>query len=86
MFQIIVEGLSNIRRHTQSTRAFIDIECSDSRVILRIENDGTQGLTATPFKPQSIAERAVSLGGRASVETFGDMGTSVIVEIPLQAK
>jgi signal transduction histidine kinase len=86
MFQIIVEGLSNIRRHTQSTRAFIDMECSDSRLIVRIENDGTRGSTPAPFKPQSIAERALSLGGRASVETFGDMGTSVIVEIPLHAK
>jgi len=38
----------------------------------------------TPFKPRSIAERAQSLGGRAYVEFFGDMGTSVIVEIPLQ--
>ena len=84
MFQIIVEGLSNIRRHTQSTRAFIDMECSDSRLIVRIENDGTRGTTPTPFQPQSIAERAVSLGGQAYVEFFGEMGTSVIVEIPLQ--
>ena len=86
MFQIIVEGLSNIRRHTQSTRAFIDMECSDGRLIMRIENDGTRGSTPTPFKPQSIAERAASLGGRAYVEFFGDMGTSVIVDVPLQDK
>lgn len=86
VFQIIVEGLSNIRRHTQSPRAFIDMECLDSRLIVRIENDGTRGSTPAPFKPQSIAERALSLGGRASVEIFGDMGTSVIVEMPLQAK
>jgi len=86
MFQIIVEGLSNIRQHTQSARAFIDMECSDSRLILRIENDGTRGSTPPPFKPRSIAERALSLGGRAYVETFGDIGTSVIVEIPLQDK
>jgi signal transduction histidine kinase len=86
IFQIIVEGLSNIRRHTQCTRAFIDMECSDSSLIVRIENDGTRGSTPAPFKPKSIAERARSLGGRAYVEFFGDMGTSVIVEIPLQAR
>ena len=86
MFQIIVEGLSNIRRHTQSARAFIDMECSDGRLTLRIENDGTTGLMPKPFKPQSIAERAESLGGQAYVESFGDLGTSVIVEIPLPVK
>ena len=86
MFQIIVEGLSNIRRHTQSARAFIGMESSDGRLTVRIENDGTSGSVPKPFKPQSIAERAESLGGRAYVESFGDMGTSVIVEIPLPVK
>lgn len=83
VFQIIVEGLSNIRRHTQSPRAFIGMERMDNRLIVRIENDGTRGSNPTPFTPQSIAERATSLGGKAYVEFFGDMGTSVIVEIPL---
>ena len=82
-FQMIVEGLSNIRRHTQSARAFIGLERSDSRLTLRIENDGTRGSVPPPFTPRSIAERAQSLGGRAYVETFGDMGTSVIVEVPV---
>jgi len=86
MFQIIVEGLSNIRRHTQSARAFVGMEHTDNRLIVRIENDGVRGSKPTPFTPQSIAERAVSLGGKAYVEFFGDMGTSVIVEIPLQEK
>jgi signal transduction histidine kinase len=83
VFQVIVEGLSNIRRHTQSERAFIGLECSDKRLTLRVENDGTRGLVPEPFTPRSIAERAKSLGGRVHVETFGDAGTSVIVEIPL---
>jgi signal transduction histidine kinase len=86
MFQIIVEGLSNIRRHTQSARAFIGMEHTENRLIVRIENDVVRGSKPTPFKPQSIAERAVSLGGKAYVEFFGDMGTSVIVEIPLREK
>jgi len=83
IFQMIVEGLSNIRRHTQSERAFIGLGCSDHRLTLRIENDGTRGSAPKSFTPSSINERAEALGGRAYVETFGDMGTSVIVEIPL---
>lgn len=83
IFQVIVEGLSNIRRHTESERAFIGLECSDNRLTLRVENDGTRGIVPRPFTPQSIAERVKALGGRAYVEIFGDAGTSVIVEIPL---
>jgi len=83
IFQTIVEGLSNIRRHTKSARAFIGLERSDSQLTLRIENDGTRGSVPKPFTPQSITERAEALGGQARVETFGEAGTSVVVEIPL---
>lgn len=83
IFQMIVEGLSNIRRHTQSQRGFIDLERTDGSVILRIENDGLSGVAIEPFTPRSIAERAESLGGRVKVQLFGEMGTSVIVEIPV---
>jgi signal transduction histidine kinase len=83
IFQTIVEGLSNIRRHTKSARAFIGLERSDSQLTLRIENDGTRGSVPKPFTPQSITERAEALGGQAHVETFGEAGTSVVVEIPL---
>jgi signal transduction histidine kinase len=83
IFQMIVEGVSNIKRHTQSERAFVGLECVDNRLTLRIENDGTRGIVPLPFTPQSIAERATALGGNAYVEMFGDAGTSVIVEIPL---
>jgi signal transduction histidine kinase len=78
MFQMIVEGLSNIRRHTQSERAFIGLECNNGLLIMRIENDGSP---PKPFNPRSISERAKALGGRAYVETFGDYGTSVIIEV-----
>ncbi len=83
IFQLIVEGLSNIRRHTQSERAFVGLELTNGRLTLRIENDGTRGSVPKPFTPRSISERAESLGGRAYVEMFGDIGTSVIVELPL---
>ncbi|HSQ21058.1 MAG TPA: histidine kinase [Blastocatellia bacterium] len=83
IFQMIVEGLSNIRRHTQSERAFIGFEVLDGRLTMRIENDGTRGSVPKPFTPRSIIERVEALGGRAHVETFGDIGTSVIVEVPL---
>lgn len=83
IFQMVVEGLSNIRRHSQSARAFVGLDYSGNRLRLRIENDGTKGAVPTPFTPRSIAERAQSLGGRAYVEIFGDLGTSVIVEIPV---
>ena len=46
-----------------------------------VKNGGNKAAAAIVGK--RIGERAKALGGRAYVETFGDTGTSVIVEIPL---
>ncbi|HSE98919.1 MAG TPA: histidine kinase [Blastocatellia bacterium] len=83
IFQMIVEGLSNIRKHTRSMRAYIGLERSGDRLVLRIENDDLEAKSTMRFRPQSIAERAEALGGRTFIEVYEGFGTSVVVEIPL---
>ena len=81
VFQMVAEGLSNIRRHTSARQATIGLACREGHLILRIENEGSDGWA--PFTPRSITERAVTLGGYARVERREDEGTAVIVEIPM---
>ncbi|MBA2503712.1 MAG: hypothetical protein H0V27_12620 [Pyrinomonadaceae bacterium] len=82
-FQMVAEGLSNIRRHTEATRAHINLAQLDNRFQLVIANDDPANGAARPsFVPRSITERASALGGRASV-TRDDGETIVRVEIPL---
>jgi signal transduction histidine kinase len=66
VFQMIAEGLSNVRRHTNSRRARIQMERRDNNLELEISNEGATGLAAS-FTPRSIAGRAVALGGTAYV-------------------
>jgi signal transduction histidine kinase len=80
---IIAEGLSNVRRHTTSTRATISMACSNGHLTLRIVNDGAAGAASTRFCPRSITERAAALGGCARVEQSATNGTLVEVTIPL---
>jgi signal transduction histidine kinase len=83
IFQMIVEGLSNIRKHTQSMRAYIGLGCSGGRLVLRIENDDPKAKSPARFTPRSIMERAEALGGRAYVEAYDSIGIAVVAEIPL---
>jgi signal transduction histidine kinase len=79
VFQMVTEGLSNIRRHTNSTQATIGLTCCNDHLILRMEN-----ASAAPasFTPRSLTERATALGGLTRVEwTAGS--TAVIIDIPL---
>jgi signal transduction histidine kinase len=81
IFQIVAEGLSNIRRHTVSTCAIVRLRHTNDDVIVQIEN--TRVGSVAPFVPRSITERAMSLGGDVRVEQSNENNTVVIVEIPM---
>ncbi len=83
VFQMIVEGLSNVRRHTHATCASIGLVCEHDSLILRITNDRADAATPVRFIPWSIAERAAALGGQSYVEHIAGGATQVTVEIPL---
>lgn len=93
LFQIVAEGLSNVRRHAFCRDARVEISCKNSSLLLQIKNsrpranpelergDGNDG--ARTFRPHSIAERAASLGGDTRVFVDEKDYTVVSVGIPL---
>jgi len=91
LFHMVVEGLSNIRRHTQAVRAGIGLRCAEGQVHLTVENDGIGngngnggGHRVDPlFVPHSLSGRTQALGGEIKVESRGDGGTIVRIDIPL---
>ncbi len=82
VFQIITEGLSNIRRHTKANHALIIIKCDDKKLKLEIQNNNPNGEISSEFTPKSINERAAALGGQALVQNENG-NTKVSIEIPL---
>jgi signal transduction histidine kinase len=83
VFQMVAEGLSNVRRHTRSAQATVTLTCGDQHLRLSIANDSATGTVPIPFTPRSIAERATALGGCARVEWPEHGGTVIVVDIPL---
>ncbi|RPI25445.1 MAG: hypothetical protein EHM61_14375 [Acidobacteria bacterium] len=80
VFQMVTEGLSNIRRHTTSRQASVDVSCRNGQLQLKIVNQS--GQKENCFVPRSLRERAEALGGKVGVGT-GEESTTVLVEIPL---
>lgn len=81
-FQIVSEGLSNIKRHAKAEKGVIRLYQEAGILFLEIENDHQTPDVIVEFVPKSIAGRAESLGGAARVERL-DNRTKVLVEIPL---
>ncbi len=82
LFQMITEGLSNVRRHTQARSASIFLDQSDKDVTLRIENENLGETKDDKFQPRSLTERTTSLGGELEVER-DNVRTLVEIHIPL---
>ena len=83
VFQIVQEGLSNIKRHTASSTATISMMSRNGDLILEIENESSSLEDGRSFTPRSITDRAVALGGRVAVTVNDDRRTIVSVVIPM---
>jgi signal transduction histidine kinase len=82
LFQMVVEALSNVRRHTVATRAAIRFLPHEDDITLQVENQEPEGKRKA-FTPGSISERATALGGHVTVDRRRDGRTIVEVRIPL---
>ena len=95
LFQIVAEGLSNVRRHAFCRDARVEISCKETSLQLQIKNSrprvgvnveaerGEGQEPSSSFRPHSIAERAASLGGDTHVFVDEKDYTVVSVGIPL---
>ena len=92
LFQIVAEGLSNVRRHALCDEAIIRMECKEGVIVLEIKNrrpqtTGQNGDTHRSsiklFRPRSIAERTELLGGETEVLIDENNYTVVRASIPL---
>ncbi|MFA9218666.1 MAG: histidine kinase, partial [Sphingomonadaceae bacterium] len=82
VFQIASEGMSNIRKHTLAKRGQITLACESGWLRIQIDNEGN-GQPAAPFRPGSLTERAMALGGSAEVGMTAAGATAVYIAIPV---
>ena len=82
VLQLVREGLSNICKHTVAERGRVCLNCSKGWLNIDIVNEGAD-LQPADFAPRSITERALALGGWATVRQGPDHTTTVRVAIPI---
>ena len=82
VFQIVNEGMSNIRKHTLARSGRVVLRCDARSLSISIENECT-GNAGAEFLPASLAERTLALGGVLRVATPADRVTAVQIDIPV---
>jgi signal transduction histidine kinase len=81
VFQIVNEGMSNIRKHTRARVGAVTLSSINGCLQIDIDNEHPDGVFVE-FLPGSIAERAAALGGGVDI-THRAGSTRVRVSIPL---
>lgn len=87
LYRAVQEGLTNVIRHARAKRVQIALGCSDHAAWLTIADDG-KGMAAPDAATSGLGlagmrERVAMAGGRLTVDSKPDMGTRLIIELPL---
>jgi len=92
IYRVIMEALSNIRKHAQASMANIKIEFDQEHICVEISDDGSgfnlseavqHGRLAANMGLQTMQERAEIIGGKLLLEATPGTGTKIILIIPL---
>jgi len=80
-FQMVAEGLSNVRRHSNASRAAVEVACDRDNLVIEIEDEGPEQ-ERRPFVPHSLMTRARAFGGDLRVQQT-PRGSEITIKIPL---
>ena len=94
LFRITQEALTNVARHAHATRVTVQLEVSEARACLDIEDNGSGFDLEKTLRNQrragwgllGIQERALLLGGRCEINSKPGLGTLIRVTVPLTAE
>jgi len=84
--QLTREALSNVGRHARATTCRVSLRHEAGSALLEIDDDGSGFEPSTVRRGQGLANlegRATDMGGKASVSSEPNRGTTVRVELPL---
>jgi signal transduction histidine kinase len=88
LYRIVQEGLTNVAKHADPTRASVFVTPKNGSVLLVLEDDGG-GFDPAKARNgglglEGMRERVELLEGRMTIESSTDAGTTLVVEMPLR--
>jgi signal transduction histidine kinase len=95
LLRLMQEGLANVQRHAQAHRVTITLSYMEDQVALDVQDDGGGFDPENLFKLadqnrggfglQAMRERVAQFGGQLVIESAPGQGTTLAIQIPLEA-
>jgi signal transduction histidine kinase len=85
-YYVVAEALTNVAKHAEASLVQVEVAATDGRVRLDVRDDGIGG--ADPASGSGLVglkDRVAATGGTLRVDSRPGQGTSLLVELPLDA-
>ena len=85
-YYVVAEALTNVAKHAEASLVQVEVAAADGRVRLDVRDDGVGG--ADPGRGSGLVglkDRVAATGGTLRVDSRPGQGTSLLVELPLDA-
>jgi PAS domain S-box-containing protein len=86
LFRIVQEALTNVVRYAQASQVRISLTQQGDMLVLSIQDNGI-GFDGSVRKGGvglvGMRERCTSIGGQFSIQSHADLGTTIVVSVPL---
>jgi signal transduction histidine kinase len=86
VYFVCSEGLANVAKYADASRARIDVDAAGSKLVVCVADDGRGG--ADPARGsglRGLADRVAALGGALSIDSPAGGGTRLTAELPTGA-
>jgi len=85
-YYAVSEALTNIAKHAQASQAEVDVAEEPSLLRVRVRDDGRGGADFSGGSGLTgLRDRVEAVGGRVSLQSAPEAGTTVEITLPLQA-
>jgi len=85
-YRIAQESLTNIARHAEASKVWVDLHSTTDQLLLRIADDGRGGVDAEGAGINGMRERALLVSAALTIASPVGEGTEVLVTIPIDGR
>ncbi|MGH3645412.1 MAG: histidine kinase [Mycobacterium sp.] len=82
-YRVAQESLTNIARHAEAEKVWLDVHATAEQLTLRIADDGRGGVATDGAGIRGMRERALLVDAALTITSSGESGTEVRMTIPL---
>jgi two-component system sensor histidine kinase UhpB len=85
-YRIAQESLTNIARHAEASKVWLDLHTTTDQLLLRIADDGRGGVDTEGAGINGMRERALLVSAALTITSPLGEGTEVLVTIPIDGR